>query len=146
LEDSGVDFMKNYPNAKYKIRKLIAYGIIKDTFGNLLNSVEANQQFVLGYLRVILTKGNKISFYSLEDDRLISERGFDSAINADKEVQDGEELTVIPVKIGGRDYKVFKEDDGTYTLYREEDKMVACKDKQGRIVTTNMYDWLNRDK
>lgn len=140
LTKDNADFMKSHGDSKFSLNKFIANGIIKNTFGKGNNSIEANQQFEKGYLKVILNKNNKISFYSAKDDDLISYRGFDKGFGAQVMDIDGEKITVIPVQTEGKDYFIFKEENGEYWLYEKVSKYKSLRLPNGEIVDNTIYD------
>ena len=138
--DKLKDFIKQHSNAKIYIEKLIAQGIIKDTFNGNKQSISVNQQFVNGYVQVILSKNNKVSFYSQEDDRLISTEGFDSGVAAEVMNIDGDNFIVIPVIDKGEKYFIYKESDGRYQLYKEENVYKKLLGDDGTHINTYIYD------
>lgn len=139
LNDKRVEFIKSHGDTQFALNKFIADGIIKNTFGTKQNDIEANQQYSYGYLRVILASNDKVSFYSSEDDKIISMVGFDKGFAAEEKNVDGEKFIVIPVVINGHTFYIYKESDGSYGLYTEGDSYQLLK-RGGKVFTTQDYD------
>ena len=135
LDIDKANFIKTHGDTQFALNKFIANGIIKNTFGTKQNDIEANQQYTYGYIRVILASNNKVSFYSAEDDKIISMTGFDKGFAA--EDKDGN--IVIPVINNGQTYYIYKEEDGSYGLYTEGETYQLLK-SNGRAWTTKDYD------
>lgn len=135
LNIDRANFIKSHGDTQFALNKFIANGIIKNTFGTEQNDIKANQQYAYGYIRVILNSNNKVSFYSAEDDKIISMAGFDNGFAAEE--KDGN--IVIPVINNGQTYYIYKEGDGSYGLYVEGETYKLLKDN-GRLWTTQDYD------
>ena len=135
LDVDRANFIKSHGDTQFALNKFIANGIIKNTFGTNQNDIEANQQYTYGYIRVVLASNNKISFYSAEDDKIISMAGFDKGFAAEE--KDGN--VVIPVINNGQTYYIYKEEDGSYGLYIESQTYKLLKNN-GHLWTTQDYD------
>lgn len=137
--ERDIEFIKNHGDAKFALNKFIASGVIKDTFGKSNNSIEANQQYNNGYLRVILSKNNKVTYYDSKTDDLISYEGFDNSISPQVIYENGEKLVVIPVIINGETYQV-RNINGENYLYKEVNSYQISRLSDGTPWTTDLYD------
>ena len=140
LNADRANFIKTHGDTQFALNKFIADGIILNTFGTKQNDIEANQQYAYGYIRVVLASNRKISFYSADDDKIISMVGFDKGFAAEEKEVDGEKFIVIPVVINSKTHYIYKEDDGSYGLYNESDVYQLIKTREGRPLTTLDYD------
>jgi hypothetical protein len=122
LNRESHDSINKHKDALFAIQKLIADGVVKDTFKYRWSDIKSHPQYINGYLRVELTNGN-FSFYSSEDEDLISYIGFPNAIgwNEDKKGRlkldctcFGENNVEIPVRI----YKI----NGDYWICIQNEK------------------------
>lgn len=137
LTSNAEQFMKTHGDAQFALNKFIADGIIKNTFGNASGrDITSNQQYTHGYIRVILAANDKVSFYSAEDDKIVSMAGFDKGYSAEE--RDGE--IVIPVVEGGKTYYIYKEENGEYSLYEEGISYEPIRNSDGKAYSTRDYD------
>ena len=155
LNQENFKYIDNYRDGLFAIQKFIADGIIKNTFGttgryrNWKYDINAHPQFVNGYLKVTLASNGKTSFYSAEDDDLISYKGFDTAIAWEK---DGEGQPCLHCIIKNTPFIIYKyQGEYVFTIRKKvtdengEPTIVnqVVKLPNGKIFTTKMYDKMN---
>lgn len=120
LTRQSYEHINSHKDGLFAIQQLIADGVVVDTFSKNgyydWSKISSHPQFINGYLRVQLTNGN-ISFYSAEDDDLISYRGFVNAVGWDKDKKGLLKLDCT-CDIDGREYpfRVYKLPNGSYVL------------------------------
>ena len=137
LTNNAEKFMKEHGDVQFALRKYVADGVIKNTFGDASGrDIESNQQYTYGYIRVVLASNGKTSFYSASDDKIISMAGFDKGFAA----QDMDGNIVIPVLEDGETYYIYKEENGEYSLYQKVDGYQLVKDRNGKPFSTKDYD------
>lgn len=156
LNEKNFSHIDNFKDGLFAIQRFINDGIIEDTFGvnsnnyyrhgrNWDNDVNAHPQFVNGYLRVKLKNNGKITFYSAEDDDLISYQGFDTALNWSRDEDDTPYLECMINRHPFFIYKYKGQYVFTHRVRREEEGALidvneVVRLKNGTPLTTKIYD------
>jgi len=147
--------IETFSDAFFDLAELRATGVIKDMGkrgGGWRNKddrdwSDANNhpQYINGYVRVILKKNNKPSFFSKKYKKLISYEGFDSALNWEIDPECGE--PVLRIKLNGfNNYFYIYEDEGDYVFtYDTENSREAIEigkkpNGEPQYFTTEIYD------